>query len=143
MPAKSGPISTITPKAYDPLVKFITIARTDTTAFQAFTLPKGAIPVGYYVLGRVASDAATTATLDIGTTATANELVASYDVKTAATATGYNVVGAKAVGAVIGVAVTVDTPVFAKYTETGTASSTGGPWLVKFEYLLTGPGETL
>ena len=38
---------------------------------------------------------------------------------------------------------TADTPIYAKYAETGTASSTGGPWFVKIEYVVPGSGETI
>jgi hypothetical protein len=136
-------VTTTTPKAYDTLTKFVPVARTDTTAFVGVVLPKYAIPVGYYVLGRVASNAATTANINVGTSATATELVNAYDVKTAATATGYSAVGAAAVGAQIGVQRDADTPVYFKYAETGTASTAGGPWIVKVEYLIPGPGENI
>ena len=131
------------PKPRDVLSKFISISRTDTTAAIKAYLPKGAILVGFYVIGAAASNAGTTATIDVGTTATSNEWVASYDVKTAATGEGYNPVGAAAVGSAMGTPLTADTPVYGKYTESGTASSSGGPWIVKIEYFVTGPNETL
>ena len=140
MAAYVSNVTTTTPKAYDTYTKFITITRTDTTAFQGVTLPKNAIPIGFYVLGQVASDAATTATVNVGTSATATEWLNAYDVKTAATATGYNPGGSKVVGTIIGVQLSADTPVYAKYAETGTASTTGGPWIVKIEYI--GPQPT-
>lgn len=143
MPSKFTYPSTITPKAYESLTKYIRVSRTDTTAFKALILPKYAIPVGFYVLGKVASDAASTATINLGTSATATEWINGYDVKTAATATGYNPVGSKIAGTVIATQLTVDTPLYAKYAETGTASSTGGDWYIKIEYLIPGPGETL
>jgi hypothetical protein len=143
MANKYSNVTTTTPKAYDTLTKFVPVVRTDTTAFVGLVLPKYAIPVGYYVLGQVASDAATTATVSVGTSATSNELVNGFDVKTAATGVGYNPVAGKAVGAAIGTQLTADTPVYFKYAETGTASTTGGPWIIKIEYLIPGPGETL
>jgi len=95
------------------------------------------------VATNVASDAASTATINLGTSATATEWINGYDVKTAATATGYNPVGSKIAGTVIATQLTVDTPLYAKYAETGTASSTGGDWYIKIEYLIPGPGERL
>lgn len=123
--------------------KFISIVRTDTTAFVGAWLPKDAVITGMYVIGAAASNAGTTATIDVGTTATSNELLASYDVKTAATGEGYNPAGAAAVGSAFGTKLTADTPVYAKYTESGVASSAGGAWLVKIEYVVVGSGESV
>lgn len=131
------------PKPRDVLSKFISIARTDTTASIKAYLPKNSVLVGFYVIGSAVSNAGTSAVIDVGNTATSNEWVASYDVKTAATGEGYSPVGAAAVGSAMGTPLTSDNPVYAKYTESGTASSAGGPWIVKIEYFVTGPNETL
>ncbi len=131
------------PKPRDILSKFISITRSDTTASIKAYLPKGAILVGFYVIGAAASNAGTSAIIDVGTSATSTELVASYDVKTAATGEGYSAVGAAAVGSAMATPLTVDTPIYGKYTESGTASGAGGPWVVKIEYFVSGPGETL
>ena len=136
-----GPIGFSYPKPRELITKFFKVSRTDTTAAQKTALPKFAIIAGAYVVGGVASDAATTATISFGSTTTATEYVSGYDVKTAATATGYNPVGSKAVGAAFGTPLATDLPVYAKYAETGTASTTGGPWIVKLEYFVPGPGE--
>lgn len=136
--------NTLTPKARSLLTKTGSIARTNTTYKELFGLPKGALIAGIYVIGAVASDAATSAVISVGTTTTStNELMASYDVKTASTGEGYNPAGAAAVGSAMMTALTVDTPVYGIYAETGTSSATGGPWYVKVEYYLPGPGETL
>lgn len=121
-----------TPPAVELLSKVVQVARTDTTAFDAFVLPKGAVIGGAYVLGPSVSNAVTTAIIDIGTNpGTADELVDSFDVKT--NGKGYFAVGA-AGGTSMGTQVTADTLYKAKYTETGGASTSGGPWLVKVEY---------
>jgi hypothetical protein len=143
MAALTNTLSTITPKAYEGLTKFVVISRTDTTAFKAVELPKYAIPVGFYVLGQAASNAATTATISVGTSATATELISGYDVLTAASAVGYNVAGNKVAAGVMGKQLTADTVIYAKYAETGTASTAGGPWIVKIEYIVPGPGEKI
>lgn len=129
------------PKPRDTLEKIVKIVRTDTTAFVGAALPRDAIISGLYVIGYAASDAATTGVISVGTTATSNELIASFDVKTAATGEGYSPAGAAAVGTAMMTKLTADTPIYAKYAETGTASTTGGPWFVKIEYFVTGPGE--
>lgn len=134
------PVTSTSPPAVSVLNKTCQIARTDTTAFDAFTIPKGAVLCGAYVMGLVASDAATTATLNVGSNpGTTNEVIAAYDVKTAGSAVGYYTAGAKA-GTSMGTAFTADTLIKAKYSETGTASTTGGPWLVKVEYYIPQQG---
>lgn len=131
------------PKPRDCMTKFVSVARTDTTAAIRAYLPKKAYIVGLYIIGPAASDAATSAVIGVGSTSSANEYLASYDVKTAATGEGYNIAGAAAVGSAMGTELTSDVPVYVKYTEAGTASTTGGPWIVKIEYAFAGPGETL
>lgn len=141
--AATSIVSLSYPKVRESLEKVVKIVRTDTTAFVGAWLPRDAVITGMYVIGQVASNAGTTATIDVGTTSSANELLASYDVKTAATGEGYNPAGAAAVGTAFMEKLTGDTPIYAKYTETGTASSAGGPWYVKIEYAVVGAGETI
>ena len=137
------PLETVTytsPPAFETLVKTVQIKRTDTTSFDAFTLPKGAVIAGAYVMGTVASDAATTATVSVGSNpGTTNECVAAFSVKT--NGVGYFATGAQG-GTSLGSQLTADTLIKAKYTETGTASTTGGPWLVKVEYYFPQPGNS-
>ncbi len=131
-------ITTTTPPASCILTKVVQVARTDTTAFDAFVLPKYAVIAGAYVVGAVASDAATTAIIDVGTNpGTADEIVDSFDVKT--NGKGYFAVGAQ-VGSAMSTQLTTDTLYKARYAETGTASTTGGPWLVKVEYYIPQQG---
>lgn len=134
-------ITTVTPPAVETLVKTFQVARTDTTAFDAVVLPKFAVISGVYVLGNTASNAATTAVIHAGTNpGTTNELLASFDVK-GTTGTGYQPAGAAAATG-IGTQLTADTKYQAKYAETGTASTSGGPWLVKVEYYIPQQGNT-
>jgi len=122
------------------LVKTVQIKRTDTTAFSAFTLPKGAVIAGAYVMGNTSSDAAGTATVAVGSNpGTTNECVAAYSVKSAGA--GYFAAGATA-GTSVGSQLTADTLIKAVYAETGAASTTGGPWLVKVEYYIPQQGNT-
>jgi len=128
----SQTVSYTTPPSPEILSKTVQIARTDTTAFDAFVLPKGAVICGAYIMGQVASDAATTGTVSVGSNpGTTNECVAAFSVKT--NGVGYFAAGAQG-GTGIGSQLTADTLMKARYAETGTASSTGGPWLVKVEY---------
>jgi hypothetical protein len=139
-PGQSGATQT-TPPAVSIITKTVQIARTDTTAFDAVVLPAGVVLAGVYVMGQTASDAASTAVLNVGSNpGTTNEVLAAFDVK-GTTGTGYNAAAQKH-GTKVGVQITADTLVKAKYTETGTASTTGGPWLVKIEYYYPQSGQT-
>ena len=133
-------VTSTTPPAIELLAKVVQVARTDTTAFDAFILPKGSVVAGAYVLGATASDAATTAIIDVGTNpGTSDQIVDSFSVKT--NGLGYFAVGA-ASGAYMSTQLTADTLFKARYAETGTASTTGGPWLVKVEYYYPQPGNS-
>ena len=131
------------PKPRELITKFFKISRTDTTGTKKAAIPKGSIIGGAYVIGGVVADAATTATISFGSSATATEYVSGYDVKAAATGEGYSPVGAAAVGTAFGVPITADAQIYGIYAETGTASTTGGPWIVKLEYFVPGPGEAV
>ena len=131
-------VSTVTPPAIENLCKTFQILRTDTARFDAFFLPKGAVVSGAYVLGATASDAATTATVTVGTGAAGTELINGFSVKSN---NGYNAVGSAA-GSSVGTQLSADTLYKAVYAETGTASTTGGPWLVKVEYYIPQQGNT-
>lgn len=133
-------ISVTTPAAVELYTKICMVARTDTTAFDAFMLPKGAVIAGVYVVGTTSSNAGTSATISLGTNpGTSNEVLANYDVKTSG-AGYFNAAGAA--GAGMGVMLSADTLIKAKYTESGTVSTAGGPWGVKVEYYFPQTGNT-
>ncbi len=111
-------------------VKARTWAITQTTATLVATLPKGARLLGF-CLGGVASNAVTTATLSIGSTTTATEYVNGADVKTAAAGVGPTWLAM--VSGTYGTVLTVDTPIYFKYADTGGAASLGGG-IVSIEY---------
>lgn len=142
MPATNF-VSLSYPKPRESIEKVIKVVRTDTVAFNGAVLPKDAVITGMYVVGQAASNAATTATISVGTSATSNELINAFDVKTAATGQGYVPAGGAAVGSAMMEKLTADVPVYVKYAETGTASTAGGPWYVKIEYTVVGSGETV
>jgi hypothetical protein len=134
-------ITSTTPPGFERITKSVKIARTDTTAFEAFVVPKGAVLSGSWVIGQTASDAGTTATISVGSNpGTTNEFLAAFDVK-GSTGAGFNAAGAKQ-GTSLGTQLTADTLIKAKYTETGTASTTGGDWLVLVEYYFPQPGNS-
>ena len=128
------------PPAAHIITKTVKVTRSDTTAFDAFWLPKGAVVSGAYVMGQTASDAATTAIVSLGSNpGTTDEVISAFSVKT--NGAGYYAVTTTE-GTKIGEQVTTDTLIKAKYTETGTASTTGGPWLCKVEYYIPQPGNS-
>lgn len=122
--------------ARDVQVKSFSIARTDTTAAIKHQLPAGAVPIAFILNGTVASDATTTATVSIGTTSTSNEYVNAYSVKTngasAAILPAIGGIGAASPAAALPRGGTV--AIYAKYAETGTPSTTGGPWTIDVLY---------
>jgi hypothetical protein len=130
------------PKPRATQTKLAAMTYADTTARELFVLPKNAVIVGIYVIGATASNAATTGTLSIGSSATATEYMSGFDVKTAADGVGYNPAGGKAVGSAMATPLTTDVHVYGIYAETG-AGASAGAWTIKIEYFVTGPGETL
>lgn len=106
------------------------VARTMTTGTALCTLPKGSRILGL-ILNGTASNAGTTATLSFGTTTTANELVSGQSVLAAGAGDGSQWL--KGVAGALGTVLTTDTVIYAKYAETGTASSAGA-WKVSVVY---------
>lgn len=117
----------ITPASKNELSKYFQVTRTDTVAVLKCSLPAQGSVVNLLMYGGVASDAATTATVTI---TIANN--------TGTISTG--VVDVKANGAVTALVQMSNLPnleplplvgdlrITAVYAETGTASTTGGPW---------------
>lgn len=109
--------------------KFATIARTNTTAKQLFTLPAGAIVVGVQSFWAANSDAGTTATFSVGISGgSATAFVNAVSVKT-----GNNTLNTHS-SANLYAALSADTIITGIYAETGTASTTGGPINVRIDY---------
>lgn len=129
-------ISPITPPSHVKQLKVGSVARTDTTAFVVMKLPKNAVITNVTLFTATASDAGTSADVDVGTSSTATELVNSQDVKTAA---GFIQPSTVMKGLVD--QYDADVSIYAKYVESGIASTTGGPWDIMVEYFTTGPGE--
>lgn len=106
-----------------------TIARTDTAAKLLGTLPLNAVVVGLRVLGAAVSNAGTTATIGVGTTTAANEILSGFDVK-GSTGAGQQVPA----GVAGGFGAQGGATIYGKYAETGAASSSGGPWTVEVDF---------
>lgn len=108
-----------------------TIARTDTSAKTLGMIPANAVLTGIRVYGAAASDAASTATISVGYSGgTGVEILNGFDVKTAGTGLGQTVPNAGKLPTVTAVKT-----ITGIYAETGTASSTGGPWTVVLSFV--------
>lgn len=108
-----------------------TIARTDTSAKTLGTLPQNAVITNITLYVPTASNAATTAVVSVGKSGgTGVEYVNTADVKTAA---GVIALGTKGGFGSVGTAAVTVTGI---YAETGTASTTGGPFNVAISYVL-------
>lgn len=131
--ASYGPSAT-TPYCKDVVVKAFQVLRTDTTAAVKAVLPGDATIIDIRIAG-VASNAATTATISIGSTSTATEYINAQDVKTAGGMIRPTATFSTNLPNLENSPVTGDLPIYAKYAETGTASSSGGPYTVLVEYV--------
>lgn len=107
-----------------------TIARTDTSAKDLFTIPARADIREVLIYGAAASNAGTTATVSVGKTGANTHYVNAYDVKTAGTGAGLQHPVATNMGSVGASEITVT----GIYAESGTGSSAGGPWTVTIVY---------
>lgn len=126
--------SAITPPGLDVKAKAFQVLRTDTAASVKAILPFNASVVDILIYG-VASNA-TSATVSIGTTATSTEWVNAQDVKTAGgLIRPTTVVNTTNLPNLVNIPQTGDLKVYAKYAESGTASSDGGPYTVIIFYV--------
>ena len=127
-------VTAITPVNKDVVVKAFQVLRTDTVASVKMVLPADASILDVVIYG-AASNAATTATLSVGTTVAATEIVNGQDVKTAGgqirptSSFSPNFPNREPRP------LTGDINVWAKYAETGAASSSGGPYTVVVYYV--------
>lgn len=128
-----GP-TTLTPPGKDHLTKTFTLARTDTVADVKAVLPASATIMDFRIYGP-ASNAATTATINLGTTVAATEILNAQDVKTAGGLVRPTTSVQSFVPNLEPVPWVGDIQIWAKYAETGTASTLGGPWVVMIDYI--------
>lgn len=89
------------------------------------TLPAGAIVTGALIKVTAAFNAATTNVLTVGTATDDDAVITATDVDETSIATTVTF-------AAVGYSVDVDTPLFVKYTQTGTAATTGAATIILF-----------
>lgn len=131
--SSTGP-TVLIPSSKDLVVKVFQVLRTDTTASVKCVLPADASIIGMEIFG-AASDAGTSASISVGTTSTADEIISAQDVKTAggcirpttSWSTNYPNTEPRPLAG--------DLSLYAKYTEAGTASTAGGPYKIVVYYV--------
>lgn len=114
---------------------FGSVARTDTSAKELFRLSAGDIPIGLTVNpAGAASNASVNARISVGSTSNVAYFLAGFDVKgTSITGGGLQALPSSAANLYVPLA--FDTIVEATYAEAGTASTSGGPWIVAMTVL--------
>lgn len=127
-----GPTAT-TPSNKDVQCKVFAVSRTDTAASVKCVLPGDSTIIDMRIFSPTASDAATTAVVSVGITGANTQFLNTVDVKAAAgmirpTSKLTNMMNLENPPA-------ADIAINAIYAETGTASTTGGPFYVIVEYV--------
>ncbi len=108
-----------------------TITRTDTSTASLFTLPADATPLAMYIDGTAESNAGTAASISVGVSTNQDYFLSTLDVK-GSTGLGQQVPAALNLASIL----TSPATVSGQYTESGTASSAGGPWTVVMLYAI-------
>lgn len=132
--ASYGP-SALTPVDKDVVVKVFAINRTDTSASTKCVIPADSTIIDMRVFSPTASDAGTTATISVGVAGGSNTYyLNTVDVKSAA---GKIAITSKAANLINLETLPLgpDIQLTGIYAETGTASTTGGPFYVTVEYV--------
>lgn len=131
--AAYGPTA-VTPPNKDLVCKLFTINRTDTSAVVKCVIPGDATIVDIRVYTATASDAGTTATISVGIPGTNTYFLNTVDVKTAAGKIGVTSKAANLMN-LENIPVSTDIQINGIYAESGTASTTGGPFYITVEYV--------
>ena len=136
IPVINTPTANVTstvPVAKDVQVKVFQVARTETSSVTKLILPGDATLLKVDRAAATASDAATTATVTV-TVANNGGTVSTFtdNVKSTATTTTFM---PSTMPNAQPIPVTSDLTVSAVYAETGTASTTGGPWVYVVYYV--------
>jgi hypothetical protein len=111
----------------DPVVFTNLVARSDTTAKDLFHLKAGWIPLGLSIFAPVASNAGTSAILSIGSTGNVAYFASPIQLKSGTQSLGQSHPSSVSN---LGEPLDFDTTVIGTYAESGSASTSGGPWLV-------------
>ncbi|MCA2570697.1 hypothetical protein [Microcystis sp. M42BS1] len=128
-------LTTFTPSSKSVKVLGFQIFRTDTAVGGVLkaVLPGGASITDVKIVNSTASNAGTSATVNVGIPGTVNAIVNAQSVLAAAGQLIRPAFGRAAL--VEGDPPILDQNIVANYAETGTASTAGGPWTVLIEYV--------
>jgi hypothetical protein len=126
-------VTPITPPGKSPLVKIIEVSRTDTVASIKAQLPAQSSIIGLRFYPSVASDAGTSATVTFSVAT--NIGVISMGVVDVKGTTTVSQVALSAMPNIESIPNTGDLKISATYAETGTPSTTGGPWKFVIEFV--------
>lgn len=126
--------SPLIPSGKEHQVKIFQIARTDTVSAVKVVLPADSSVINVWQYGSVASDAGTTATVAV-TVANNSGTVSSGTANVKANGATTQIVQMSNLPNLEPRPLTGDLTISAVYAETGTASTTGGPWKFVVEYV--------
>ena len=130
----AGTVSALTPQSKNKRALLVQVTRTDTAGVLKAVLPADTSITGISFVGP-ASNAGTSAVISVGTTTAANEIHTGVDVKTSG---GKNIASGSGWSNnypnIVDLPATQDIQIYFKYTESGTASSAGGPWKALIEH---------
>lgn len=131
--ASNGP-TVLTPVNKDVVAKAFAVTRSDTTTSVKCVLPADATIISFSLYSTAVSNAATTANISVGIPGNATYFINAADVKTAAgrialTSNLTNMFNLE------NTPLGADIQLTATYAETGTASTSGGPYYVLVEYV--------
>lgn len=130
--AANGPTA-VTPFNKNVVVKAFAINRTDTTSTVKCVIPADASIVDIRIFSTAAANAGTSATISVGTLANPSYFIGGVDVKTSAGKLSTN--GTTNLFNLENIPLGPDIQITGQYTETGTASTVGGPFYVAIEYV--------
>lgn len=130
--AANGPSAT-TPFNKDVVVKAFTINRTDTASTVKCVLPADATIIDIRVFSTTASNAGTSAVINVGNPSSATYFLNGVDVKTSAGK--LNTSGATNLFNLENTPLGTDIQITGQYVEAGTVSTAGGPFYVTVEYV--------
>ena len=130
-------ISPLQPSGKAHQIKVFQVSRTDTVASVKAMLPAQASITNIYLYGSTASNAGTTATLVVTVTNNSGTISSSGNVNLLAAGVGATntLLNMTNLPNIEPLPLLGDLKINAIYSETGTASSAGGPWKVAVEYV--------
>jgi len=132
--AANGPSAT-TPTGKVEELKIFQVARTDTAAVTKVVVPGDASILSVYVYGSTASNAATTAIITFNIIDNSGTIsTGTYDVKTNGAVSG-GVTNMTNLPNLEALPLAGDKIIQGIYSETGTASTLGGPWKIVVRYV--------